>query len=94
VALISADFGAGFRNGFFGGMRNDFTRVKNVIGSPLLKWLFVLISIYLLAFFPLMLLDAKRVISTKFFVRLYLPIWLTIGVAGLLLDWLRGNEDG
>jgi len=93
LALLSADFGAGFRDGFFDEMNKDFNHIRNIFRSPLLKWLIVVVSIYLLAFVPLMWLNARGVLSTKIFVRLYLPMWLTIGIVGLSLDWLRGKED-
>lgn len=93
LALLSADFGAGFRDGFFDEMNKDFDRVRNVFKSPLLKWLFVLTSIYLLSFLPLMWLNARGIVGTKFFVRLYLPVWLTIGIVAMSLDWLRGTTQ-
>jgi hypothetical protein len=93
LALVSADFGTGFRDGFFGQMNKDFNDVRSVFKSPLLKWLFVLVSVYLLSFAPLMWLNSKGVVSTTIFVRLYLPIWLTIGIVGLLLDWFRGHPQ-
>ena len=95
LSLIWAGFGAGFRDGFFGGMNNDFNRIKNAFGSPLGYWLFVLVSVYLLSFLPVMLLATTTgVISPKIIARLYLPIWFAIGLVLLSLDWLRGNGDG
>ena len=93
LALLSADFGAGFRDGFFDEMNKDFNQIRNVFRSPLLKWLIVVASIYLLAFVPLMWLNARGILGTKVFVRLYLPIWLTIGFVALSLDWLRGKDQ-
>jgi hypothetical protein len=89
VALVSPDFGTGFREGFLGGMNRDFIALQKLIQSPVIKSLFVIGAIYLLAFFPLMWLNARSVIGMKFFVRLYMPIWIAMGAVLLASDWLR-----
>jgi len=89
IALVSSDFGAGFRDGFSDGMNRDFIALQKLIQSPVIKWLFVIVAIYLLAFLPLMWLNARGIIGTKFFVRLYMPIWIAMGAALLASDWLR-----
>jgi hypothetical protein len=90
-ALVSPDFGAGFREGFLDGMNRDLDRIRSAFRSPLLKWLLVISSVYLVSFAPLMWLTARGVVSPRFTARVYLPIWITIGIVLLSLDWLRGK---
>lgn len=91
LAMVSAGFRAGFRDGFLGEMNKDIDALETVFRSPVLKWLSVIAAIYLLAFFPLMWLNARGVIGMKTFVRLYMPIRLAMGAALLAFDWLRAR---
>lgn len=93
IALVSPDFGAGFRDGFLDGMNRDVVALKTLIQSPVIKWLFVIAAIYLLAFLPLMWLSARGIIDTKLFARLYMPIWIALGIALLAFDWLRKKRQ-